>query len=209
MTFICKDFCLRHSPDFFMKNCKINKTGIDVLYCRACNIFLKIKAAFSRIDLFKRFAEQNHCDCCGCPLRTNVRTRRQKERYKNLFKKLIKKYRPRNQLLVLRNSYKKCKCGCGCEIPYINKKGESIDFKHGHRITKTLDRSCLYCGSSKTQIRKNTNTPRWFNTEEQKNAVICFNCYSKKCRLLKKKILHSHQQERFEVVPLSSSHLPK
>ena len=178
MPFLCKNLCShKEHQDVFIHNSKINKTGIDVLFCRACNIFIRIKEAFKKLNIFKNLVAKNRCDCCGAKLRTNVRTRRQKQRYKNILTKLIRKYRPAKQLQTLRNTFHKCGCGCGFDIPLINKKGEAMNFKQGHRKAKTIPRHCLYCGSDKTQIRKNTNTPRWFKAKEYNDEFICYNCY--------------------------------
>jgi hypothetical protein len=179
MGYICKDVCRQqHSPQIFVNNSKKDRLGIDVYYCRACNIFIKFKEILIYFinTIFHKTLKKLRCGCCGAKLRVKLRPKRLREKRKTT---LIK-----------------CKCGCGGKIkPFDQNKRPRYYIKnHGHRkLEEILNRKCLFCNGTTTLHAKNENkTPNWFKYKNKETGklegYLCSRCNDKfRYRLKKEK----------------------
>lgn len=166
----CKMVCQKHTSIFINKNQTI-KLGIDVYFCKACNMYLKFKEILTNFinTVFHIKIKKLRCGCCSNKLRVTLRRKKLRE----------------NRLKI------KCACGCGELIKSIGVRGTPVRFKHNHhtRNPSIEERTCLFCNSSKTELNKNENkTPRWFHYE---HGFLCKSCYGKYKYQQRKKSQHN------------------
>lgn len=166
----CKNVCQRHT-NIFVQNSKSHRLGIDVYFCRTCNIFIKISEVVKNFinTIFYKRLQKYRCACCNVKLRV--------------------KLRPKRLRLRREGDVVKCACGCGEFIKKIGVGGKLVRFKKNHhtRNNDIINRKCVICNSQKTPLNRNENkTPKWFKYEPY--GFICQRCFSReKYRSSKKK----------------------
>ena len=155
----CKNVCSSHKDIFVNKN-KTLLLGIDVYFCKACNIFIKFKEILTNFvnTIFHKQLKKYRCACCSTKLRVKSQRKKTKD----------------NKLKI------RCGCGCGELINKVGVRGTPVKYKHNHhtrRDQEIAERTCLFCNSNKTELNKNENkTPRWFKYE---HGYLCKSCYGK------------------------------
>ena len=186
MSSFCKNICRYHS-DIFVHNNKKNRLGIEVYYCRACNIFIKIKEILNHLNIFKKF-KKGFCDCCGHRLRMKARTKKQKNKLWRKFRgKTAPHYKPELHKRI------KCKCGCGLELDLVNKWYDRCNYIKGHYAAmlrrKNLERSagrrCLLCNTDKSKER--VDRPGTYYWYKYLHGYLCMSCNYKLKRKERKK----------------------
>lgn len=179
MPSICKCLC-QQKTDIFVNKSKTNLLGIDVYYCRACNIYIKFKIILTNFinTIFHKQLQKLRCGCCSNKLRTTLR------------RKILKENRE--------NKYIKCACGCGELRPPRcdhDKKGTTRKYIKNHHHRKLLEianRHCLFCNGTKTSLNRNAlQTPIWYRYE---HGYLCNKCYinNKRGRIK----INNNQQEQ-------------